>query len=91
MFSRGQMSGMVAGMMGTAGGIGAAAFSQAAGTTIRDHGFTFAFVLAASLIPAAGTMLVLLLRPSEGPPRRRRSLHEFHITVDAFVQEETNE
>jgi ACS family hexuronate transporter-like MFS transporter len=60
--------GMVAGMMGTAGGIGAATFSQAAGTTIRDHGFTLAFVLAASLMPVAATMLVLLLRSGQRTP-----------------------
>lgn len=57
--------GGVAGMMGTAGGIGAAAFSQLTGTTVRDFGFTPAFVLAALLIPMAVLLLMFLLRVSK--------------------------
>jgi ACS family hexuronate transporter-like MFS transporter len=55
--------GMVAGMMGTAGGLGAAAFSQTAGNAIHAMGYAPAFVLAALLLPAAATLLVMLLRP----------------------------
>ncbi len=55
--------GMIAGMMGTAGGIGAVAFSQGAGSAIHIIGFAPAFVVAALLMPAAATLLVLLLYP----------------------------
>jgi ACS family hexuronate transporter-like MFS transporter len=55
--------GMVAGMMGTAGGMGAAVFSQGAGSAIHVMGYAPAFVLAALLMPAAAALLVLLLRP----------------------------
>lgn len=58
--------GMVAGMMGTAGGIGAAVFSQAAGTAIRHVGFAPAFVFAVLLMPGAASLLVLLLRSGRG-------------------------
>lgn len=56
--------GAVAGMMGTAGGVGAAFCSQFTGAAVRDFGFAPTFVLAALLLPAAVPMLVFLLRAS---------------------------
>jgi len=54
--------GAVAGMMGTAGGLGGAVFSQLIGTTVHRFGFTPAFVLAALLMPIAVLLLMALLR-----------------------------
>jgi sugar phosphate permease len=54
--------GVTVGMMGTAGGLGGAAFAQITGRTVQHFGFTPAFVLAAVLMPAAVLMLVMLLR-----------------------------
>lgn len=61
MFPRSDL-GMIAGMMGTAGGIGAAIFSQTIGTVIRNRGFATAFVLAAALMPTAALLLISMLR-----------------------------
>jgi ACS family hexuronate transporter-like MFS transporter len=54
--------GAIAGMMGTAGGLGAVAFSQLTGATVHHFGFAPAFVLAALLLPVAVFLLTMLLR-----------------------------
>jgi ACS family hexuronate transporter-like MFS transporter len=60
--------GAIAGMMGTAGGLGAVAFSQIIGTTVHLFGFAPAFVFAALLMPAAVSLLMLILRPRRTAP-----------------------
>jgi MFS transporter, ACS family, hexuronate transporter len=62
----GSSMGAIAGMMGTAGGLGAAAFSQMTGTVIVSIGYGSAFVLVALLLPIAAGLLVLLLRADHG-------------------------
>jgi ACS family hexuronate transporter-like MFS transporter len=62
--------GTITGMMGTAGGVGAVAFSQITGATAHFFGFALAFVSAALLMPVAVLLLVLLLRvqrPASAP------------------------
>jgi ACS family hexuronate transporter-like MFS transporter len=62
--------GTITGMMGTAGGVGAVAFSQITGATAHFFGFAPAFVSAALLMPVAVLLLVLLLRvqrPASAP------------------------
>ena len=54
--------GAVAGMMGTAGGLGGAVFSQSIGTTVHLFGFGPAFAIAAALMPAAVLLLLALMR-----------------------------
>jgi ACS family hexuronate transporter-like MFS transporter len=61
MFPRSDL-GIIAGMMGTAGGIGAAIFSQTIGIVIRSRGFASAFAFAAVLMPIAALLLVTMLR-----------------------------
>ena len=53
--------GAIAGMLGTAGGLGAAAFSQGIGKIVHSFGFSPVFVLAAVLMPIAVTILAVLL------------------------------
>ena len=60
--------GAIAGMMGTAGGLGAVAFSQIIGTTVHLFGFAPAFVFAALLMPAAVSLLMMILRPRRTAP-----------------------
>ena len=54
--------GTIAGMMGTAGSLGAAVFSQYAGTAIRAVGFGPTFVWVSLLMPVAALLLLLLMR-----------------------------
>jgi ACS family hexuronate transporter-like MFS transporter len=54
--------GAIVGMMGTAGGMGGAAFAQVAGSTVHHFGFAPAFVFAALLTPIAVFLLAALLR-----------------------------
>ena len=56
----------VIGMMGTAGSLGGALFSQLLGLVISRFGYPFAFLLAATLHPLAAMTLILLLR-APGP------------------------
>jgi ACS family hexuronate transporter-like MFS transporter len=54
--------GAIVGMMGTAGGIGGAAFAQVTGSTVHHLGFAPTFVFAALLIPIGVFLLKALLR-----------------------------
>jgi ACS family hexuronate transporter-like MFS transporter len=54
--------GAIVGIMGTAGGIGGAAFAQITGATVRDFGFKPAFVMAALLVPVGFLLLLALLK-----------------------------
>jgi ACS family hexuronate transporter-like MFS transporter len=62
--------GAIVGMMGTAGGIGGAAFAQIIGSTVHHHGFAPAFVFAALLTPIAVILLLTLLRGQRTIERR---------------------
>jgi ACS family hexuronate transporter-like MFS transporter len=62
-------TGTAVGMMGTAGSLGGALFSQVLGFLISHLGYASAFVAGACMHPIAATVLVLLLRrPDRSQP-----------------------
>jgi ACS family hexuronate transporter-like MFS transporter len=63
--------GAIVGMMGTAGGLGGAAFAQITGATVRNFGFRPAFAMAALLVPLGFLLLMALLRGQDVSVQQR--------------------
>jgi ACS family hexuronate transporter-like MFS transporter len=70
--------GAIVGMMGTAGGMGGAAFAQIIGPTVDHLGFAPAFAFAALLTPIA-VILLLTLLPGQRTTGRRSGAYMINV------------
>jgi MFS transporter, ACS family, hexuronate transporter len=60
-----RLVGSVAGLMGAAGALGGALFSEMAGRLVQHNGYTIPFILAGVLHPTAFLVILLIVRKIE--------------------------